>query len=180
MKKCTKCLTEKSETEFFKKRKSLESFCKVCRKQKHKERVLKNPEKYREKEKLRSEKRRETDEWKIWRKVHQEINRLKINEKSRIYWLGNDSVKEKAKLWKKSNIDRVKKSLRTWIEKNPMKKRAHSILNYHVSVGNMSRPKKCVKCFKECKPDAHHVDYTKPLDVLWLCRQCHRNEHIKK
>lgn len=29
------------------------------------------------------------------------------------------------------------------------------------------------------KVDAHHEDYFKPLDVRWLCRQCHLSHHTK-
>lgn len=27
--------------------------------------------------------------------------------------------------------------------------------------------------------DAHHPDYSKPLEVRWLCRACHRAEHAR-
>ena len=34
----------------------------------------------------------------------------------------------------------------------------------------------CEKCSTE-KTHAHHDDYTKPLDVRWLCRPCHTAHH---
>lgn len=37
----------------------------------------------------------------------------------------------------------------------------------------------CERCGKT-KSEAHHPDYTKPLEVIWLCRQCHAKEHRKK
>lgn len=35
----------------------------------------------------------------------------------------------------------------------------------------------CVKCGTSENIEAHHEDYTKPLDVLWLCREHHRELH---
>lgn len=34
----------------------------------------------------------------------------------------------------------------------------------------------CVKCGNQ-KSSAHHNDYTKPLDVIWLCHTCHMDLH---
>ena len=35
----------------------------------------------------------------------------------------------------------------------------------------------CVVCGSE-KTVAHHEDYSKPLDVVWLCRKHHRHVHL--
>ena len=37
----------------------------------------------------------------------------------------------------------------------------------------------CEKC-GDIKVQAHHEDYSKPLDVAWLCRKCHLSLHGKK
>ncbi len=36
---------------------------------------------------------------------------------------------------------------------------------------------KCEKCGK--KAEMHHPDYSKPLDVIWLCRKHHLEIHYK-
>ncbi len=38
-------------------------------------------------------------------------------------------------------------------------------------------PKKCSECSLSGSVDGHHNDYSKPLEVQWLCRQCHANVH---
>jgi len=35
----------------------------------------------------------------------------------------------------------------------------------------------CQQCESATKVEAHHADYTKPLEVAWLCFSCHREWH---
>jgi hypothetical protein len=59
--------------------------------------------------------------------------------------------------------------------RNPDKRRARLVVAMRVYRGTLKRPEMCERCGIECKPDAHHHDYTKPLDVEWLCGPCHRD-----
>lgn len=38
------------------------------------------------------------------------------------------------------------------------------------------KPAPCAKCGAE-RAEKHHADYTKPLEVTWLCRSCHLAHH---
>ncbi len=41
----------------------------------------------------------------------------------------------------------------------------------------LPRPDACEQCFSAVKVEAHHCDYSKPLDVMWLCAACHNAWH---
>jgi len=70
-----------------------------------------------------------------------------------------------------------KKSLKKWIDKNPEKQKAHRIYSNEVKKGNIIKGS-CEVCGKK-KVDAHHDDYSKPLDVRYLCRLHHMEHHSK-
>lgn len=40
-------------------------------------------------------------------------------------------------------------------------------------------PKPCEKC-GNAKAEMHHEDYNKPLEVTWLCRECHVDLHTER
>ena len=46
-----------------------------------------------------------------------------------------------------------------------------------IKLNLLSRPATCDICRKKAKIQAHHQDYTKPLDVDWLCIGCHSKVH---
>ncbi len=44
----------------------------------------------------------------------------------------------------------------------------------------LKAPKICSKCGRsDLGIDGHHWDYSKPLEVEWLCDKCHKSLHIK-
>lgn len=73
--------------------------------------------------------------------------------------------------------ERARQSRKEWIKKNEVKRAAHVLVGHAIKAGKLI-PEKCEVCGKK-KVDAHHDDYTKPLDVRWLCRK-HHIEHHKK
>jgi len=51
-----------------------------------------------------------------------------------------------------------------------------------VKTGVLTKPDRCEHCGTTPPPHrlhAHHPDYAKPLDVVWLCSYCHGKEHAR-
>lgn len=55
--------------------------------------------------------------------------------------------------------------------------KARALANRAVELGFLTRPELCPQCGRDGKIHAHHEDYTKPLDVEWLCTVCHGERH---
>jgi ribosomal protein S27AE len=62
-------------------------------------------------------------------------------------------------------------------KRNPRKQRAHEVIAYQVRLGNIKK-ENCEKCSNE-KVQAHHDDYSKPLNIRWLCSSCHCKHHMR-
>lgn len=60
----------------------------------------------------------------------------------------------------------------------PEKHKARDIVRRAKKSGKLI-PKPCFIC-GEINVHAHHEDYFNPLDVKWMCAQCHHKEHHKK
>lgn len=61
--------------------------------------------------------------------------------------------------------------------KHPERNRARRLLQAAVKKGWIIRPGICERCSEECKPHAHHRNYSLAYVVEWLCRRCHGLEH---
>lgn len=63
--------------------------------------------------------------------------------------------------------------------RHPERYRARTALNNAVRDGRLER-RPCVHCGTRVRVQAHHHDYSKPLDVTWACFICHREiEHAQ-
>ena len=61
----------------------------------------------------------------------------------------------------------------------PEKTAAHNVLNSEIRSGRLKRSVFCEDCGLPAKTEGHHEDYSKPLEVDWLCRKCHAGTRKK-
>ena len=64
---------------------------------------------------------------------------------------------------------------RAYRKRHPLKAKAHTLVARQIRTGALV-PRPCERCGEE-KTHAHHEDYAKPLEVVWLCQPCHVERH---
>lgn len=72
-----------------------------------------------------------------------------------------------------------KKATSMYRKKYPMKYASHTIVATAIKNGQMQKASNCLVCHSIEKIEGHHDDYTKPLEVRWLCEKCHKEWHRK-
>lgn len=55
--------------------------------------------------------------------------------------------------------------------------KANRILSNAIRCRRVIRAEACWHCGSTERIEGHHVDYSRPLDVIWLCRSCHCKAH---
>ena len=86
-----------------------------------------------------------------------------------------EKARDRARLWARANAHRNLSA--AWRKRNPEATRAHAKVQRALASGKLARLP-CELC-GESRADAHHDDYSAPLDVRWLCRPCHKQEHSR-
>jgi ribosomal protein S27AE len=64
---------------------------------------------------------------------------------------------------------------RLWRADDKRRAKAHNAVAWAIKKGSLLRSP-CVRC-GDSKSVAHHEDYDKPLEVMWLCQPCHKQRH---
>lgn len=89
-----------------------------------------------------------------------------------------EGYRKKAKRYYDNNEEKVKERNSKYYYDNRKKILAKQKVQYALYKGEIKR-KPCEVCGEQSS-DAHHPDYDKPLEVIWLCRQHHKLLHSKK
>lgn len=78
--------------------------------------------------------------------------------------------------YRESEADREarRRQSRKWKAKNPEKKRAEDAVYRAIRRGDMVR-QPCSVCGE--RAHAHHADYARPFEVMWLCALHHARQH---
>ena len=127
-----------------------------------------------EMEKLRFQRRKHDEKWIAWRKEYQRKNRKKLSEAAREYYHKNkERLNLKAREWREKNKEKLRGYHKKHNAKEPLRRAARKFVSHALTAKVIIRSEICEICAKACIPEAHHEDYTKPLDVKWLCRSCH-------
>jgi hypothetical protein len=83
---------------------------------------------------------------------------------------------ERLKKYKKPGYN--SENCKRYNAKNKEKRAAHRKVQHALNKGIIAR-QPCFVC-RNAKSEAHHEDYTRPLDVIWFCRQHHAAHHEQK
>lgn len=94
-------------------------------------------------------------------------------------WQTNNRSKVVAscKKWSSVNRDKCRERDKRYRDKNPLKCKARLAVHYAIKTGKLIRSGICENCSDSSTTQAHHIDYTKPLEVNWLCGKCHNTIH---
>lgn len=96
-------------------------------------------------------------------RCHYAANREKLSEYER-----ERSQRPERKAWALANQRKMR-------ARHPEKYKARRAVGNAVRDGRLKRMP-CESC-GSLRVQAHHEDYSRPLDVKWLCFSCHRAEH---
>jgi hypothetical protein len=112
---------------------------------------------------------------KAWRKANPEKHRARTRA-----WQKANPEKERAKnkAWQQANPEKYRAHFKTYEQNNPEKRAAHLAVKNAVRRGDLPQVSTC-DCV-DCGVPAvnyHHEDYSKPLEVVALCKKCHIKRH---
>ena len=149
MKECRDCKQEKPFSEFYKHPKMADGHLNKCTE------CVKNRIKKHRYENLEKIKEYDKKRSKLPHRVEARLNYQKTDQGKQVRRKASESYKKRY----------------------PLKYAAHVITRNYIRDGKLQKSDSCSICKSTHLVQAHHDDYTKPLEVRWLCVKCHHIWH---
>lgn len=127
-----------------------------------------------------------------------EVRLAKKREYNKKYYYNNlEKERARHREYCKNNPDVVKRNHEKWAKRRKEYRKEHQKeINEHTKARRKemwyqyihtkteryinkynARQNKCAICSNECKSEAHHLDYSKRNEVVFLCHSCHQKVH---
>lgn len=114
-------------------------------------------------------------------RAHYLKNQDRIRQYAREYVAKNkERVDQVRREYRANNKDKTARNRRNYRERHAARVAAGLKLQWAIESGKKPRAIEltCETCGKQAQ-EYHHPDYSKPLDVVPLCRSCHRMLHAR-
>lgn len=154
---CKVCGETKPISEYYKHAGYADTKCKECAKAYSREYGRNHKEKIKayRKEYYRKNKARSLERSKQWVENNREAHRRHCRESNQRHY---DELLVRMQKYRSDYPDRYK---------------ARGIVSSKIQQGKLRKPTTCEVCGSEGYIEAHHEDYSKPLDIIWCCKKCH-------
>lgn len=160
---CRACQVNLPKCDFVKKSRNKNGVCTIC----------KNCDRQRQRDNYADDKSGALTRNKKWR----EENKNKLSSsRSKYYEKNKEEIKKGANERYAANSGEVKKKRAEYCKDNKEKITAHGKVAQAIKNGELTRLP-CEVCGSDIRIQAHHDDYSKPLEVRWLCQTHHSREH---
>ena len=106
-----------------------------------------------------------------YNRTYREKNIEKVREIKR-NWLDKNKEKHKIsdKKWREENKDKCREKMSRYKKLNKIKVNARNLAAKYILIPNEQVCQIC--CIKKAE-QRHHKDYSKPLEVMFVCKSCH-------
>lgn len=92
------------------------------------------------------------------------------------YPKNNTGINARTKEYRQEH--RVAINQNTYAKQDPGKQKARRAVNNALAAGKITKPTECPSCGNSgYRIEGHHKDYSKALEVDWMCMKCHAKLH---
>lgn len=106
-------------------------------------------------------------------------HRSEILTRLRLRYTHDPEFRERKKVeaaaWAEKNPEGRKQNLMKYNKKSQKEIAARRVVNNRIRDGHIEK-ESCIIC-GHTEAEAHHADYSKPLEIQWLCRKHHAAWH---